>query len=347
MINEAHATEINTLAKAPQDVSWYRAKPLALAVIVAGSATLLAACNPGGGSGFGRATLDIQATAPSYSANTVRSLAVRDTGDTVVLPVTNKDSTKAGDLTLNKAWIVIRSIELERDDDDDDENDDDDDDDDDDEIEFVGPFVVNLLTSEVTPDLPELSLPQGRYDEVEIEYGPLRSGDQGMDGEPLMDQFPDLGGQYSVYLEGGYTSTDGTYTDIDFRFTYDEDDEFELSGLDPSLGFDVNGDVDLIVAFRMARWFRFDDDDTNDDDVEFEQGVTTVDIGLQTERNVIYLDDDDSSDLAESVFEVIEENIEESADYGDDDDGDGELDSDEDDDDDDDWDDWDDDDDED
>jgi hypothetical protein len=337
MTSNEHSTQIDQLAKVPHSAAWYRPSPLALAVVVAGSATLLSACNPGGGSSFGRASLDIQATAPSYSANTVRSLAVRDTGDSVVLPVINRDSTKAGDITLKKAWIVIRSIELERDDDDDNDQDDDDD-----EIEFVGPFVVNLLTNEVTPDLPQLSLPQGRYDDVEIEYGHLRSDDLGVDGEPLMDQFPDLGNEYSVYLEGGYTSENGTYSDIDFRFTYDEDDEFELSGLDPSLGFDVNGDVDLIVAFRMARWFRFDDDDTNDDNVEFEQGVTTVDIGLQTERNVIYLDDDDSSDLAESVFEVIEENIEESADYGDDDDGDGELDSDEDDDDDDDWDDWDD-----
>lgn len=320
-------------------------RPLTLAII-ASTATLLAACNPGDSSSFGRASLDIQATAPSYSANTVRALATRDAGDPVVLPVVNRDSSKAGDLTLTKAWIVVRSIELERDDDDDDDQDDDSDDsDDDDEIEFVGPFVVNLLTSEVTPSVSELSLPQGRYDEVEIEYGPLRSNDQGADGEPLMDQFPDLGDDYSLYLEGSYTSENGTYTDMDFRLTYDDDDDFELSGLDSSLGFEVDGSVDLIVAFRMARWFRFDDDDTNDDNVNFEDGITTVDDGTGTDKNVIFLDDDDSSDLSEKVFDVIEENIEESADYGDDDDDDGELDSDEDDDDDDDWDDWDDDDD--
>lgn len=342
MTNDAQSTKTRQALNTTRSAA--RPRPLALA-IVAGSATLLAACNTGGGSSFGRASLDIQATPPSYSASTTRSLTVRNAGEPIVVPVIDTASTKAGDLSLNKAWIVIRSIELEQDDDDDDQEDDDSDDDDD--IEFVGPFVVNLLTNEVTPTLPELSLPKGRYDDIEIEYGPLRTTDLGADGEPLMDQFPDLNNEYSLYLEGSYTSANGTFTDIDFRFTYDDDDDFELSGLDPSLGFDVTGEVDLIVAFRMARWFRFDDDDTNDDGVEFEHGVTTVDIGLQSERNVIFLDDDDSTGNAQKVFEVIEENIEESADYGDDEDDDGELDSDEDDDDDsngdDDWDDWDDD----
>lgn len=320
----------------------YRPRPLAMAV-VAGTATLLAACNPGGDVSLGRAALDIQATAPSYSANTARSLTVRDAGEPVVLPVINPDSSKAGDLTLTKAWIVVRSIELEREDDD---EDDDDQNDDDDEIEFVGPFVVNLLTNEVTPNLPELSLPRGRYDDIEIEYGPLRSNDRGVDGQPLMDQFADLGSDYSLYLEGQYTPVNGAVDEYDFKLTYDEDDDFELSGLDASLGFDVDGPVDLIVAFRMARWFRFDDDDTNDDNVNLENAIT---FDSELDRNVIFLDDDESLNDAQKVFDVIEENIEESADYGEDDDDDGELGSDEDDDDDnsgdDDWDDWDDDDD--
>lgn len=349
MKQKTQLTGVPLTDKPEHHVTGYRPRPLALA-IVASTATLLAACNPGGGSSLGRASLDIQGTVPSYSTTTTRSVALRNAGEPVVLPVINRDSTKAGDLTLTKAWIVVRSIELELDDEDDDDDDqnDDDDDNDDDDIEFVGPFVVNLLTSEVTPTLPELSLPEGRYDDVELEYGPLRSDDQGLEGEPLMDQFPDLGNEYSLYLEGSYTSDNGSYTDLDFRLTYDDDDEFELSGLDTSLGFDVNGSVDLIVAFRMARWIRFDDDDTNDDDVNFENAITTVDIGTETERNVIFLDDDDSSGDAEKVFDVIEENIETSADYGADDDDDGELGSDEDDDDDDngddDWDDWDDDD---
>lgn len=338
MTKPSHLKQTQHSTPSHRGIWSYRPRPLTMAVI-AGTATLLAACNPGGDTSLGRATLDIQATAPSYSANTARSLTVRDAGEPVVLPVINPDSTKAGDLTLTKAWIVVRSIELEQDDDD--QDDDDDDDSDDDEIEFVGPFVVNLLTNEVTPNLPELSLPRGRYDDIEIEYGPLRSNDQGADGQLLMDQFEDLGANYSLYLEGQYTPVNGAVNEYDFKLTYDEDDDFELSGLDSSLGFDVDGSVDLIVAFRMARWFRFDDDDTNDDGVRFEDGIAQG-------TNDIFLDDDDSSNNAAKVYDVIEENIEESADYGEDDDDDGDLDSDEDDDHDDDgdddWDDWDDDD---
>ncbi|WP_051207941.1 hypothetical protein [Saccharospirillum impatiens] len=337
MTKQTETTQTSQIVKRADSATGHRPRPLALAIL-AGSAALLTACNPGDGSGFGRASLDIQATAPSYSTNTVRSLAVRNADESVVLPVIDTLGAKSGDLTLNKALIVIRSIELEQDDD---QNDDDDQDDDDDDIKFVGPFVVNLLTNEVTPSLPELSLPQGRYDEVEIEYGPLRSSDLGADGEPLVDQFPDIGG-YSLYLEGQYTPVNGVANEIDFQFTYDDDDDFELSGSDTSLGFDVNGEVDLIVAFRMARWFRFDDDETNENGVNFEDAH-------EVGTNTISLDDDDSANAAEKVFDVIEENIEESADYGGDDDDDGELDSDEDDDDDDsgddDWDDWDDDDD--
>lgn len=339
MTNPSHLKPAEHLTASPGGHRAYR--PLAMAVI-AGTAGMLAACNPGGDTPLGRAALDVQATAPSYSANSGRSVTVRNAGDPVVLPVVNPDSSKAGDLTLTKAWIVVRSIELEREDDDEDDDDlNDDVDSDDDEIEFVGPFVVNLLTNEVTPNLPELSVPQGRYDDIEIEYGPLRGDDRGEDGQPLMDQFADLGSDYSLYLEGQYTPVNGAVNEYDFKLTYDDDDEFELSGLDSSLGFDVDGSVDLIVAFRMARWFRFDDDDTNESGVRFEDGIA-----LGT--NDLFLDDDDSANDAAKVYDVIEENIEESADYGEDDDDDGELDSDEDDDDDvdgdDDWDDWDDDD---
>lgn len=135
MKQKTQLTGVPLTDKPEHHVAGYRPRPLALA-IVASTATLLAACNPGGGSSLGRASLDIQGTVPSYSTTTTRSVALRNAGEPVVLPVINRDSTKAGDLTLTKAWIVVRSIELElddEDDDDDDQNDENDDDDNDQE----------------------------------------------------------------------------------------------------------------------------------------------------------------------------------------------------------------------
>ncbi|WP_189606445.1 hypothetical protein [Saccharospirillum salsuginis] len=238
---------------------------------------------------------------------------------------------------LTTAWMVVKEVDLEMEGEGDDDVDGASDSNDDSshvEIEFVGPYVVDLLTSTTNPVLPSLLIEAGQYDDIEVEIEKLEPEDLDSEGNPLIDTYPELD-RFTLYLEGTYTSQDGTHNAIPFKLQSELSEEFDLAGSDISNTITLNTDqtVDLIVAFRMARWFRFDDIETNSDlDLTLQEAIVWNEA---EQRHELFLSGDNRSD----VMEVIEDNIEESGDFGEDDDDDGELGSDEDEDDDDEWDD--------
>lgn len=284
-----------------------------LTAAVIASTGLLAACGPSGTSNTsdkGQTTLNVQGTTPS--GTTARLMA--RTSDPAPVSIDVYDASgKSGIVQLTQALMVIKEIDLEY------ENEVEDDSgtsvEEAFEVEYVGPFVVNLLTSTSNPSFPSLLVKTGSYTDLEVDIEKLSVNDLDAYGNPLTDTYPQLDG-YSLYLKGTYTSTDETYKDIPFELKYDQTDEFDLSTNGSTAGFNIDGDTatNLVIAFRMAKWFRFDDPDTSDDGITLEQAIID---------GAIFLDAKNNPD----VMDVIEDNIEDSADYGEDKDDDGELDS--------------------
>lgn len=309
---------------------------IALIVALAALIVVLAGCNtgiPGLTEGYGAVTLDIQGTlagsgGPSATvvASRAASVASRAAGDPVVIPITDVSGAASGTLTLTDARINLGEIELDQDDD---EIDTEEETAQSTEIEFEGPFVVDFVWETVTPDLPQIELLPGTYDNIELKLDKVDGDDLDAAGEPLVADTDPLFGN-SIYLEGTYTGTTagGDVIDMPFSLSFDFDEEFELSGIgDTATGLLVeDGQLNpIIVAFRMAQWFVFDNPETNSDGL-IDFGNLVTDAGP-----VVALDESATGDNA-TIREIIKDNIEESADYGEDEDGSGELESDEDDD---------------
>lgn len=332
------------------------------------SAIALAACNPStpNVAGKGQVTLAFEGAQSARSA-ALQSDSTRSTGtfmrtDPVSssLPVTDPAGNQVGSITLSAAWIALSEIGFEHEDEEyfeeegfededfEDENDDadseendsdayDDEDYSDDEAEFVGPFVLDLLTGTTYPSLPSMEIDTGKYTDIFIGIDMLEEDElEGMPGLP--QNMTEKLQTYSLYLEGQYTSLDGvSYVGIPVSVSFDLEGEFELTGTDFTNGFtiDETGVNDIIIAFNMLEWFRFDNSLNNEDSLSFVSEIEDYGNG----NSIVLTSYSDSE-----IMEVIEANIEDSAEYGEDFDDDGELDEDEDDDDDytdEDWDDFD------
>lgn len=284
-------------------------------------AIALAGCNASG-DGKGAVTLDINSTTTTLTrSGTVSALALINP----TAPVINGDSTTAGTITLSEAWIVVKEIELEHADDySDDIEEDLDINDDSEKVEFRGPFVIDLLSGQSYPPLPQVTIDTGIYEDIEMDIEKLDVNDLVGIGDLPGDLETTLQ-NYSMYLSGSYSSADGfTHVDVPFDLMYDQTDEFEFSGADFASGFvvDDSGINDIIVAFRMLNWFVFNNPETNNSSIiDFNNDVVLT-------SGQIILDGSTNNEL----MIIIEDNIEDSAEYGEDDDDDGELDEDEDDD---------------
>ncbi len=256
--------------------------------------------------------------------------------DSVVLPVKNAAGTDTlGTLTITTALIALKEIELESEEEQEEEEETGVEDQ---KLEFPGPFVVDLIANTVTPSLDTVTIDSGRYTQIELKLDKIEGDEDDDEGSQLVDPSDPLFGN-SIYVEGlysGVTATDRV-TDVLFIMSYDIDEEFELTTVDPvtgvadsSVGFTAEeGEVNpIIIAFRLLKWFDFSNTETNEDGVDFTSLMVTQD----TSGADIILLDENAEGVNEVIREVIEENIEESADYGEDKDGDGDLDSDEDDD---------------
>jgi len=305
-------------------------RSLFVGLIVAAAAVLvaLAGCTngiPGLTDGYGAVTLAVQATTPSSGGPLASVVASRAAGDPLVVPVTNSDGTSAGTLTLTDARVALENIEISQDES---EVDTEEEVAQAAEIEFEGPYVVDLIQGTAAPELPQIEMVPGTYDNIQLELDKIEGDEVDGLGSPLVADTDPLFGN-SIFLEGTYTGTTlgGDVTDIPFSMAFDLDEEFELSSTgDIATGLVVeDGQLNpIIIAFRLVRWFGFDNPETNSLLIDFRSLVTEV-------GPAIVLDETTTGDNA-TIREVIKENIEKSADYGEDEDGSGNLESDEDDD---------------
>ncbi len=259
-------------------------------------------------------SLSMQATAPG--GGTPRALggaSARALTTPLVVPVIGKDGSNLGNLTIEEAFAAVKDIQIELDPA---QVDSTDEQAQEAELEYTGPFLVDLVGSTVNPDFPAISLLPGSYDEIELSIDKLDGTELGRDGKPLAPAGSPLLGR-SIYLKGSYAAVGAA--SVPFTLAYDIDEGFELSGADAALPLALEGGADnpVIVAFRMRQWFDFSKAKTNPSlivdfrDLSLSNGAIVLD-GTALGKN-------------NAVREVIEENIEESADFGEDGDGDGIL----------------------
>ncbi|MBF9015426.1 MULTISPECIES: hypothetical protein [unclassified Oceanispirochaeta] len=277
---------------------------------------LLSACdgssNNGVSEGYGGVDLAIQGSLPAGT------LAGRDAADSAVLSITDVAGAEIGQLTLTDARVNIYQIELEQElaevDSEDEEAQEL-------EVEYTGPFIVNVLTDVIEPAIPYIELLPGTYDEIKLKVARIEGDEVDDEGNPLVDPSDPLY-ENSIVLIGTYTGPTSTVnvTDMDFTATFAIDEEFVLGGTEVII-LDEGVINSIIVAYRLARWFHFDNAETNGDSVEFATIVSAA--------GEIILNEDQTGVNA-TIWEVIKKNIKESADFGEDSDEDGELDSDED-----------------
>lgn len=268
----------------------FRRLPITLAAVAA-----LVACESET-DGRGNASLSVQSSknskAAAVSTNVMPLTAISG------ISVTGTNGTSLGTIELTEAWLVVEEIELEHEDDTDVAGDG--------EVEFVGPFAIDLLAGTSYPALPTVETDAGTYTDIELSLRPLVDADiAGMTDLPsgMVDSLK----AGSVYLSGSYTTGSSAAA---FTVSFDVTEELELTGTGTSNGFEVSesGTTDLIIDYRLNEWFRFDNSETNEDGVSF------------------------TGTFSAAVNAVILENIKESAEYGEDADGDGQLGEDEDDD---------------
>ncbi len=125
-------------------------------------------------------------------------------------------------------------------------------DDDDYEIDFDGPFEIDLLTGKSVPEIPTTYLRPGKYEEVEVELDDDVSPNITIVGQAHIDEA----------------------NVIDFVFRGDEDIDFEAEAEDveqPYLFEVAEGErIDIVMEFQLDEWFKgvdFTSASTNDDDV--------------------------------------------------------------------------------
>jgi hypothetical protein len=269
-----------------------------------GLAVLLLGCS---GLASATATLNIQGTKPLGGL----SLASIDSpkallSPSVNLPVVDTAGNETGTLTLTTAKVCLKEIKLIQGGEN--SNSTGEVQEDNASVDFAGPFIVDLIADMVTPTPGNATILVGVYTQIDV----------------TLDSHPALNGS-SIYLEGTYTgpTASGNVTDMPFSLSFELDDEFQLTGDgDNPVGIDVGEGVTnpIIIAFRLNKWFRFNDPQTNPDSINFSD---VVPIGGVIQLII------NSSDT-DPIGAVIKSNIVSSGDFGNDINGDGQLGSDED-----------------
>ncbi len=242
----------------------------------------------------GMTGLTFQGTKPGAFAAVASAFGVVSAANTI--SVRDRNGSEAGVLTLTEARVALKEIKFKKSGEDAGE------------AKYQGPYIVDLLSGVVTPELPAIRLGAGDYERIELKLAKLEDG-QVADGDVMAHK--------SIYLAGTYTgnTSAGAVTDAPFTLTFELDDEFFLSGDEALVISDVEPNP-IIVAFRLNRWVAFDDSEINDKNVDFSQvAVSGGEISLS----------DQSGATDQKIWEVIRKGIKESADFGKDDDDNGVL----------------------
>jgi len=258
-----------------------------------------------------------------YSQSNDSSITLKLLGDapvaltTATIDVTDKDGVVIGALVLDNAQLSMDKIKLKMEGEDelnlqDESESESTNTEDEEEREFKGPFLVDLIANTVTPTPPEAKVPAGDYKEIELSVHKIEDEDL---ADLTMDK-NDTMYKRSIYVSGIYTPTGGSA--VNFSMSYELSEEYKLSG---SNAFSIGSGLvnDLVIAFRLPRWFVFDNAETNSDGLSFAD-LPVGDISLT----------EDSDEIAKKIRSIIKENIKLSADFGKDQDGDGKLSNDED-----------------
>lgn len=211
------------------------------------------------------------------------------------LPVIGKGGNVIGTLTLTEARLSLKEIKLKLASDD--------------AVgrqEFQGPFVVDLLTSQLKPDPGTIEVPAGTYRDIELNLATLdkdAAGDVVAAGDPLIDR--------SIFLTGTYKPAGGVSSTVVMDF--DVNERFSLGRAGSAFaGMNVvEGQPNsVIIAFGVGQWFNFSGKDADFSDLA---GASIV------------LTKEAKGNLAQDVRKDIKENIKGSAKFGKDDDHDGKL----------------------
>lgn len=259
---------------------------------------VLANCGKKSALAPGMTGLTFQGTAPgAFGAKYGALQAVSATSVAVV----NRDGSTAGTLTLSDARIALKEIKFKP------LNDVAPD------VKYQGPYIVNLLTNVVSPELPAVKVTAGTYERIELKLAKLQDGAVAAD-DPMARK--------SIYLAGTYTgmTAGGSVTNMPFVLSFELDEEFFLSGAN-NLVISETAPNPIILAFRLNRWLRLNDSTVNDKNVDFSSVVVS--------SGKITLSDQ-SNGVNQNIWEVIRRGIKLSADFGRDENDDGILESNED-----------------
>ncbi len=241
-----------------------------------------------------------QPTSPVPVGDTTASLTIQGSGGTSLIgttvAVTAADGSSLGTLVLDIAKLSLKEIKLKRDSDDSES-----------EYEFKGPFVVDLLTNTMTPNADTIAMEQGVYQDIQLKLHKLEKDDaEGIsEDDPIVER--------SIYLKGSYVNGDTTKA---FELSFEFDEEFSLKDFVPNpKGFTITkGKNPIVIAFNMARWFDFSDEDINEEGVDF-SGLSAGSIILSK----------DTEETEKKIYETIRDAIKKSARFGKDEDEDGKL----------------------
>jgi hypothetical protein len=236
------------------------------------------------------------------------SLSSLNTG-TKQVNVTDENGAVVGTIVLEEAYVALEEIEFENDQDELPENDPNN------EIEYEGPFLVDLINDTVTPSLGAVNIDAGLYSEIEMTLYPVGS-DLEDESQEFSEASESMSGR-SIYLRGFYTgpSASGAQSNIPFEMSFDLDEEFEVEGsdlLNSGLSINVGETARVTVAFRLQQWFDFANAETN-------QGLSLSPSQITLDNGAVNLTENSSDP---SIRELIKNNILFSADYDDDDDDD-------------------------
>lgn len=263
---------------------------------------------------LGQVTMNIQGTSPGELGTAASSRAVKSsTSSYPTLNVTDRAGTVVGTLELSFAKVVVEEVEIKILQSDTNT-----------EVDFAGPYVIDLLADTVTPSFNTITMPTDTYEEIWLGFNRLTSEQASNAGLSASD--PMVG--YTFIVEGTYNgeTAGGSVANTPFRLELSRDSGFDLSGGSASTeaGMPIVSDRinDIIVAFRMNKWLDFSVSN-NWDNADIRQ--------VSLSSGEILLNASSTGNNA-TIFEFLVTNMLESADYGLDSDDDGKLDSSEDDD---------------
>ncbi|MBR8537666.1 hypothetical protein KDU71_19000 [Carboxylicivirga sediminis] len=134
------------------------------------------------------------------------------------------------------------------------------------DVDFEGPFAIDLLTGISQPKIPTAYLLPGKYEEVEVELDD--------------DVSPNIQVAGSQYIDDENS--------IDFVFMADEDIDFEAEAEAEDVGqaylFEVieGENINIVMEFKLNEWFK---------SVEFSSGIANEDgivVVSKTENEQLY-----------------------------------------------------------